>query len=413
MSSFKLEDLKKYWELLSSVGVVQYLTDIFDFFFRPKTFWGRFCSQSPLQKFWRTFTYTAICVVIIFCLFDDAFKFQVIADFLLTETGSLLPFWIVSVAIIFSCQGFRQLPKAASLAFFLSLFIKAIFCPIQCIFLKLYNNTDSYAYLFVAEVITIAAELYLLYVSIFVLHPEKNKKTILTGILTGITAFAIVDGSDLLFSTAKSKGIENFGNRVVQEQEEKFDGLFTNFLIPQAVVVTDSIPIYLYLYAMPTDTMMYRLQIDDKTYMENIKADIKLIEERLPKIYRKTNVEFAKDLLEIKKAVVYANDNKSFFKEPRCHVEYKDSTHFGCTVYDYDIKIWEDNYRLMRVYCWRYCQYDLAMSISFLQFVYRPLLIIPYLRDDSKALKRDRTLNAWNAFFKLRNNRPTYKIPFK
>lgn len=413
MGSFKPEELKKYWELLLSVGVVRYLADIYDFFFRPKVFWGSFICQSPSRKFWRTFTYTAICVAIVFCLFDDTFKFPAIADFLLTETGSLLPFWFVSVAIIFSCQGFRQLPKAASLAFFLSFFIKALFCPIQCIFLKLYNNTDFYAYLFVAEAITIAAELYLLYVSIFVLHREKNKKTILTGILTGIIAFAIVDGSDFLFGRVKSKGYDNFANKVVQEQEDRFDGLFTNFLIPQAVVITDGVPIRFYLYAMPTDTMVYRLEIDDGTYMENIKADITLIEERLPKIYRKTNIEFAKDLLEIKKAIVYTNDSKTFSKEPRCHVSYKDSTNFGCTVYDYNKNIWEDNYRLMKKYCWKYCQYDLAMSISFLQFAYRPLLIIPYLKDDTKALKRDRTLNAWDAFFKLSNNHPTYNLPFK
>lgn len=414
MCSFKPDDLMKYWKLLSSFGVVQYLVDIYDFFFHPKVFWGQFSSQSPTQKFWRTFTYTAICVVTIFCLFDDDFKFQAIADSLLTETGSLLPFWIVAVVIIFSCQGFCQFSKAASLAFFLSFFIKALFCPIQCVFLKLYNNTDSYAYLFVSEVVTIAAELYLLYVSIFVFHQEKNKKTILTGILMGIFTFAIVDGLDLVFRSTKSTGTENFANRVVQEQDDKFDGLFTKFLIPQAVVITDSIPLFFYLYAMPTDTVLYRLQIDDGTYIENIKADIKFIEERLPKIYRKANIELAKDLLEIKKAVVYTNDSKSFSKEPRCHVSYKDSTtNFGCMVYDYNNNIWEDNYRLMRKYCWKYCQYDLAMSVSILQFAYRPLLIIPYFRDDPKALRRDRTLNAWDAFFKLSNNHPTYNLPFK
>lgn len=409
----KIEELKKYWKLLSSVGIVQYLVEIFDFFFQPKTFWERFNNQTSSQKFWRTFTYAVICVVIIFCLFDDAFNFQAIADFLLTETGSLLPFWIVSTAIIFSCQGSHQLSKAASQAFSLSIFIKALFCPIQCVFLKLYNNTDSYAYLFVAEVITIAAELYLLYVSIYALHPTNNKKATLTGFLAGVIAFAIMDGTEILFRTASSDGSENFANRVAHEEEDALDGLFTNFLIPQEVVITDSIPIRFYLYAMPTDTMMYRLQIDDGTYFENIKADIKLIEDKLPKIYRKANVEFANDLLEIKKAVVYVNDNKTFSREPRCHVSYRDSTKIGCTVYDYNREIWEDNYRLMKKYCWRYCQYDLARSISFLRFAYRPLLIIPYLRDDSKALKRDRTLNAWDAFFKLSNNHPTYNLPFK
>lgn len=409
----KIEELKKYWKLLSSVGIVQYLAEIFDFFFQPKTFWERFNNQPSSQKFWRTFTYAAICVVIIFCLFDDAFNFQAIADFLLTETGSLLPFWIVLATIIFSCLGFHQLSKAASQAFFLSTFIKALFCPIQCVFLKLYNNTDSYAYLFVAEAITVAAELYLLYVSIFSLHPTNNKKAILTGFLAGVIAFAVMDGLEILFRTANSGGSENFANRVVQEHEERFDGLFTNFLIPQFVVITDKVPICFYLYAMPTDTMVYRLQIGDKAYIENIKADIKLIEERLPKIYRKANIEFANDLLEIKKAVVYVNDNKTFSREPRCHVSYRDSTNFSCTVYDYNHEIWEDNYRLMKKYCWKYCQYDLAMSVSFLRFAYRPLLIIPYLRDNSKALRRERTLNAWDALFKLNNPRPTYKLPFK
>lgn len=409
-----LDTIKDILHYLSEKDVIHYLSAIYSFFFTPKKFWTEFNSLSGKQKFWQLITYCAIIVIVVFCLSNTDFKTQKIGEFLFTETGSLLPIWLVSTSILFAYFGFRRLPQAAGKAFFISLYTKALFCSFQSVFLKLYGDTDSFIYLFVATVISIAAELYFLYVSIYAIHPVVVKKKLWIGLATGLICFALVDASHFLLKTSSSKGEANFANTVVDEREDKLDGLFTNFLIPHAVAVTDSIPFLFYLYSMPTDTTLYRINIDENAYIQNIQNDISIIENKLPSIRHKANIKYAKDLLEIKKAIVYTHQNKSYSGEIKCHVTInRDSTNWGYTLAAYNDKIWEDNLKLMKSYCWLYCQYDLAMSPTILQFIYRPFLIVPYLKDSRKALRRDRTINAWDGYIKLCQHKHTYTIQHK
>lgn len=395
---------------------VRYLKSIFDFFIYPKKFWNEFLSLSPRQKGCQFAIYSALLLVVAFGLSNTEYTRNEVVKFLLRETTTLLPVWVVSTIAIFATKRFRQIKNSAINAFFVVYYTKALFCPCQSIFLYLYANNESYLWLFFAMVFSVAAEIYIIVVSVLIAGLDSSGKRIVWfGIVFSILSFSLIDGANMLWKTGHTDGDENFFNNVNEERKAQLAGLSTEFLIPQAVFICSKDSIILigpYLYAKPNDDELFRLNESDDVYISKIKSDISLLQSALPHTRFDVNKEYIQKMIRIKEAVIYTFEHRNFSVNHSYNFIYdKDSLSINMQLVAFNDEISAANMDLMKSHCWQICQYDMAMCPIILQFLYRPLLLIPYFEEDKRTLA-PRSVNAWKTYFELKNQH-TYHLMFK
>ncbi len=144
-------------KILEHIGIekiLQYVVELFDFYFKPIRFFKKIFSQSLIDKIIQTSFYSLIILGIGYILIDNI-TLRLLAKVLLIEIGILVFVCIILILSNFIISKFsNQSIKIENIIFF-AILVKLFIAPFQIVFFGLFINFENYNFYFLANLVVL------------------------------------------------------------------------------------------------------------------------------------------------------------------------------------------------------------------------------------------------------------------
>ena len=369
-----VEQIEKWFSKAKEIGVFEELSKIPDLFIKPKIFWNNFDGMTTSRKWLQFFTFALVFTIVLWWAIFRETSFTYLGKALIAE----IIVAISSIVIVFLGNVIIEQSLKGKFWHFVAYccYVRFIVLIPYIIALHFFVLCESYFYLALGIILAFVGEIYLYFVPAYVF--QKGCKRTLLAFLVTLICLNAYDSFFILTGFQRTHN-SDFDDIILEERFYQGKNLKGGYDIPTHVCSWESIDKNWYLYSSPFDSVATSREIDDASYMNEIKEDadsLTLITERCKFM---KNKEFFKMMLVQRKLIQFVHDNKTYKSNPIEKVEdiYKDSMLIDRILFRrFSQEVDSLNTELVKFEIDQHSQYESAMSVSNILVVLHPVYII-------------------------------------
>ena len=307
----KADEFQKWLKIIETYQPFKFIKDIGYFYISPKKFWERWETYTPMERTIQGILYFAILSIVVFAIGEEDYWGSL--GILLLNISASLPFLlcvIISVMIIATQRTEETLLKEVLLC----LYVYFLFMPFSFLSFRAYIETENYMFLALALSISIIAELYLMYVPIFVIENRILRRigyVLLMMILLTISDIC----ADKYIPVPNSTMPLVATDVITNERFELGKSIHNAYIMPKYTITTGSTRKTDFLFASPIDTT-YIVEDEPSDYFDILQQDIDTISALSERAHFRTNKEFLKSMYLLKKECLRVYVTQSYASEP-------------------------------------------------------------------------------------------------
>jgi hypothetical protein len=288
-------------KILEHIGIekiLQFIVELFDFYFKPFKFFKKFFAQSLIDKIIQTSFYSLLLIGLGYILIDDI-TLRLLAKFLLLEIGILINACLILILSNFIISKFaHQNIKIENIVFF-TILVKLFIAPFQIIFFGLFINLENYNFFFLANLVVLFLFFYMFIFSTRIF--QSKIRYIISNILLNLLLLNLFAGVIHILSIDNYTTFESpyYTDQILKERIEKGNLLSEYYNFPSYRVLykidNESVASH-FLFSTPFDTVASGSFKVTEEYESNIKKNIAILDTMISNLHFKRNREFFEEL---------------------------------------------------------------------------------------------------------------------
>lgn len=309
--SVNADEVQKWLKMIESYQPFNFIKDIGYFYISPKKFWQRWDAYTATGRTIQGILYFAILSIVLFAIGEEDYwnSFGI----LLLNLSVSLPFMlcvVISVMMAVTKRTEEILLKEVLLC----LYAYFLFMPFQFLFFRAYFETENYMFLALAFSISIVAELYLMFVPIYVVENRAIRR--IRYVLLMMILLSTCDITADKFLPVTNSTLPLVATDVISDERVELGASIQNaYIMPKYTITTGSTKKTDFVFMSPIDTT-FIMDGEPSDYFAILQQDIDTLSALSGRAHFRTNKEFFKSMYMLKKECLRVYVTHSYASQP-------------------------------------------------------------------------------------------------